>query len=105
MARTGSGKPRRLLRQQRALPWVKIDKAYVFDGHDECRLPLSRPDAAGTPRRGVAVPHGLAAAARSIYARARHRRLLPDIMLMSAPVLKSITQCVISGRVSPEGPQ
>src|ERR1700737_2896169 len=74
------GKPRRLLRQQRALPWVKIDKAYVFDGHDECSLSLSRPGAAGTSRRGVTVPHGQAAAARSIYARAGHRRLLPDII-------------------------
>jgi hypothetical protein len=67
-----------------ALPWGKIDKGYVFDGHDECRLPLSRPGAAGTPRTGAGVSDGPAAAARSIYACAGHRRLLPDIIHICA---------------------
>src|ERR1700736_5169867 len=34
----------------------------------------------GRHEEGVGVPHGLAAAARPIYARVGHRRLLPDII-------------------------
>jgi len=58
--------------------------------HDECRLPLPRSDPARPPRGGLALPDGLAAAARPLSAGGGRGGMLPELISPNEPASRRL---------------